>query len=209
MSAPPRRISTVPRRPRSVNDTPMSLRLPLRALTLVALGLIAGLSINIVRDESCRMWQTWTQVRIAYIVGTSLLFIFVSGLVCVWITNVQTFIVSAVLIMIGLGILVIKGESCGNPVFGQTDHETAKEAFTKACLASAAVDPPMSFWPSNYRIEACSCTAAKSLAAMSVADAQRIEARGYIDATEAQRLLVAPLTDCLSEMMTRYRNLTE
>lgn len=87
------------------------------------------------------------------------------------------------------------------------DAGAAKNAFVGSCLASAAMAAPMSHWRLAYRVELCTCAAVKSVAAMTIDDARRINAQGYPDASEAQRLMVAPVKECLLPMLSKYPEL--
>ncbi len=42
---------------------------------------------------------------------------------------------------------------------------------------------------------------------MTIDDARRINAQGYPDASEAQRLMVAPVKECLLPMLSKYPEL--
>ena len=99
-------------------------------------------------------------------------------------------------------------DSLEKPVSSPTLSPAVKEAARKAslqnCLATAEIVPPMSRWPLAYRFEACSCIAVKSVEAMTGDDAARVEARGYMDAEEVQRLTINPTRACVAGMAAKY-----
>src|ERR1700689_3394830 len=101
----------------------MPLQLAHRALILLALGVVAGVSVHIIQNSTCPVWEVWNVVRVAGIFGTSLVFIVFGGIICIWIRDPQILVVTAILVMTGLGFLMVKGEPCHNAVLGKIDKQ--------------------------------------------------------------------------------------
>lgn len=185
----------------------MQLRIAYRFLVLVALSVIGSSVVRMWGHQSCaeELWPLG--LKVANILGTSIVFLVPASLICIWIKDAAALVVVAMFVVAGVGAAMIGGTPAALPSacgLSQAEKQAQVSAFTEGCLKRAVAVPPMSQWPQAYQVEACSCAAAKFVEAITVVDLKQIKSRGYLNAEEAQRLLINPTRACMSMIVAKY-----